>query len=125
MRTANKVFLVCFLILAVMVTSGCISVKKFGQPISVRQTTAITDILANPKSYDGKPVTIEGRVAEECSTGCWFYVQASAGNVSIYVDIEPAGLAIPQYRGKKVVVEGTVKVKEAGPIIQGKGVEVG
>jgi hypothetical protein len=69
-------------------------------------------------------VTIEGKVANECSTGCWFYVKVKKGNLVIYVDIGKSGFAIPQNVGKKVVVEGTVVLKKDGPMIQGRGVEV-
>jgi len=46
------------------------------------------------------------------------------GNISIYVDTSKSGFAIPQHVGKKVLVEGTLVIKESGPMIQGRGVEV-
>jgi hypothetical protein len=98
--------------------------EKFGVEISNRQVTAIKDILANPKSYEGKLVTIEGKIANECTSGCWFYVKVAQGNAVMYVDIGKSGFAIPQYVGKKVLLEGTVVITLSGPMIQGRGVEV-
>ena len=98
--------------------------EKYGAEITLRKITAIKDILVDTKAYDGKTVTIEGKIANECPSGCWFYVQVSDGKASIYVDIGQSGFAIPQKRGKKILVEGIVSAKKSGAMIQGKGVEV-
>ena len=122
MKTFLKSVLV--LILAFGVLSSCARVEKYGQAISNRQITAIKDILANPKAYEGKTVTIEGTISTECETGCWFYVKLAQGNAAIYVDIGVSGFAIPQNVNRKVMVQGTVVIKPSGPMIKGTGVEV-
>jgi len=98
--------------------------EKYGLEIINRQITAVKDILADPKAFEGKPVTIEGKIASECSTGCWFYVKVGSGNLTIYVDTGNSGFAIPQKAGKKILVEGKVIIKKTGPMIQAKGVEI-
>lgn len=125
MRLINRTLLV-FLVFLVFIIAGCSfgKVEKYGQPISNRKVTAIKDILASPKVYEGKAVTIEGRIDNECSTGCWFFVKVNEGNISIYVDTGKSGFAIPQYAGKKVLVEGSVVNKKSGLMIQAKGVEI-
>jgi hypothetical protein len=113
------------LIALILTTTGAeAGVRKYGEPVSIRQLTPIKDILADPKAFAGKRVAIEGKISQECPTGCWFYVKVAKGDFSIYVDIAPAGFAIQQHQGKKVVVEGIVVVKDSGPMIQGKAVEV-
>jgi len=97
---------------------------KYGQPISKRTVTAITDILTNPKAYDGKLVTIEGIIATESPTGYWFIAKDKKSNAPIYVDIATSGFVIPQHAGRTVLVEGTVVVKGSALMIQGRGVEV-
>ena len=123
MKAINSILLI-LIFLGVMISNSYAGTQKYGQAISKREVTAIKDILANPKAYDGKIVTIEGKIANECETGCWFYVKVAEGNTVIYVDIEPAGFAIPQKIGHKVLVEGEVVIKKTGPMILGKGVEV-
>jgi len=123
MKTLSGV-LVVFLLSAFVVSAGYAKPQLYGEAISNRQVTAIKDILADPKGYAGKPVTIEGVIASECPTGCWFYVKAADGSVTIYVDIGKAGLAIPPYQGKKVLVEGIVTTKGTEVMIEGRGVEV-
>jgi hypothetical protein len=98
--------------------------EKYGQEITSRQVTAVKDILANPKGFEGKSVTIDGKIASECSTGCWFYVKVGSGNLTIYVDTGNSGFAIPQKTGKKILVEGKVVIKKTGPMVQAKGVEI-
>ena len=107
-------------------TTGCSAggIGKYGQPIANRNITAIKDVLASPKAYEGKIVTIDGKIANECSTGCWFFVKVNEGDLSIYVDTGKSGFAIPQHVGRKVLVEGVVVNKKSGIMIQAKGVEV-
>jgi hypothetical protein len=124
MKTLHRILFSIILISGLIVIASCARQEKYGQEISNRQLTPIKDILANPKAYENKTVTISGKIDNECQTGCWFYVKVADGNVVIYVDIGKSGLAIPQYSGKKVLVEGEVIIKEAGPMIQGKGVEI-
>ncbi len=124
MKIINRFLLILIVLLGMTVVSSYAGAEKYGEAISNRKTTDIKDILANPKAYDGKIVTIEGKIDSECETGCWFYVKLAGANASIYVDIGKSGFAIPQKTGKKILVEGKVSVKESGPMIQGKGVEV-
>jgi len=98
--------------------------EKYGEAIANRNLTAVKDILADPKAWEGKLVTIEGKIANECSTGCWFYVQVGSGNLTIYVDTGNSGFAIPQKVGKKILVEGKVVIKKTGPMIQARGLEI-
>lgn len=124
MKNFYKIALGCILFLTTAITYGFTAPQKYGQEISNRKVTAIKDILANPKGFEGKVVTIEGKIDNECSTGCWFFVKVAQGNFTIYVDIGNSGFAIPQNVGKQVLVEGTVVVKPAGVMIQGTGVEI-
>ena len=98
--------------------------EKYGQEISNYKVTAVKDILADPKGFEGKLVTIEGKISNECSTGCWFYIQVGSGNLNIYVDTGNSGFAIPQKSGKKILVEGKVIIKKTGPMIQARGVQI-
>ena len=125
MKTLYRVFFGVILISGLMIIASCArTAEKYGQEISNHQITPIKDILANPRAYENKIVTIGGRIDNECQTGCWFYVKVAEGNTAIYVDIGKSGLAIPQYSGRRALVEGKVIIKESGPMIQGKGVEI-
>ncbi|MFH1201506.1 MAG: hypothetical protein V1674_01290 [Candidatus Omnitrophota bacterium] len=125
MKNIIAVSILCLLVIfGISTTASYAGTEKYGEAISSRNITPIKDILANPAAFEGKTVTIEGKIASECPSGCWFYVKIAEGNLSIYVDIGKSGFAIPQKKGKRILVEGKVIVKKPGPMIQGKGVEV-
>ena len=122
----KKILLISGLILIVGIAVSCGNARKekYGKEISNYKLTAIKDILAAPKEFEGKLVTIEGKISSECPSGCWFFVKVASGEFSVYVDIRPSGFAIPQYTGRKVLVEGTVFIDQSGPKIKGRGVEI-
>lgn len=124
MKNLNRVMLSLILFLGISTASGYAAMEKYGEDISIQKLTAIKDILADPKAYEGKLVAIEGKIATECPSGCWFYVKVAEGNAAIYVDIGKSGFAIPQKTGKKILVEGTVVIQGPGVMIQGKGVQI-
>jgi len=70
------------------------------------EATKISDILQNPKTYDGKTVTITGKIVSECGSGCWFTLQD--GNAVIYIDLAPNNMVIPQKKGSSAKVIGKV-----------------
>jgi len=120
-----KISLLSLILFTGIMSSACYAgTEKYGQEIADRKITEVRDILADPKAFEGKPVTIEGKIASECSTGCWFYVKVGSGNLTIYVDTGKSGFAIPQKMGSNILVEGNVVVKKTGPMIQAKGVEI-
>ncbi|MDI6808683.1 MAG: hypothetical protein QME66_06855 [Candidatus Eisenbacteria bacterium] len=124
MKITHIFLLGLMLFMSLGAAAGYAGTQKYGEAISNRQVTPIKDILANPKAYEGKTVTIEGKIATECTSGCWFFVKLARGTASIYVDIGKSGFAIPQKRGKMVLVEGKVILGKSGPAILGKGVEI-
>jgi len=124
MKTLKIMFLSLILFTGVMLLVNYAGAEKYGQKITNRKITEVKDILADPKAFEGKSVTIDGKIASECSTGCWFYVKVGSGDLTIYVDTGKSGFAIPQEVGKKILVEGNVVVKKTGPMIQAKGVEI-
>jgi hypothetical protein len=110
------------LVLAVAVIQGCGGAETYGDAITETEVTAVSDILTNASGYDGRTVRVEGKIATECPSGCWFELQD--GSAVIYVDIAPHGLAIPQKVGSRVVVEGEIVVANGRTKLIGKGVEI-
>lgn len=123
-RTINDILLMLSILSPAFALSGCgrKEAEKYGQEISNYNLTKVDAILKDAESFDGKTVTVEGRIIRECPTGCWFNLKDQAGE--IYVDLNPSAFAIPQKTGKKVVVEGKVSVRNNQPMIMGTGVEI-
>ena len=118
-----KKFIISASIFAVIVvTAGCSRLETYGERISNRNITAVKDIVMHPQDYDGKAVTVKGRIKLVCSTGCWFNLE-DAGAV-IYTDLAPAGFAIPQKVGRNATVEGKISIEAGKLILSAKGVEI-
>jgi hypothetical protein len=124
MKTLKILLLSLILFTGMISSTSYAGTEKYGEEIKNRKVTEVKDILADPKALEGKSVTIEGKIASECSTGCWFYVKVDSGDLTIYVDTGKSGFAIPQKVGRRILVEGKVVVKKTGPMIQAQGVEI-
>lgn len=116
-----------FLILVSIVTSlaavtGCGRLETYGEKISNRNMTAIKNIVQHPQDYEGKTVTVKGRISLVCETGCWFNLEDEGA--TIYTDLAPSGFAIPQNVGKKATAEGKISVESGKLTLTAKGVEI-
>lgn len=118
----RDLFIAIVMIACTVMFSGCGRVETYGERISNRNLTPIKDIVAHPEQYTGKTVTVKGKIALECNTGCWFNLKD--GSAVIYTDINPSGFAIPQKVGRTAVVEGTVSIEEGKLTLTGKAVEI-
>ena len=106
-----------------IVLSGCgNSSQVYGTAISNYEATDIKEILTTPTDYEDETVTIKGKIVRECPTGCWLDV--GTDNAALYVDLNPAGFAIPQEVGSEVVVEGTIQYEDNQVSMLGQGVEI-
>ena len=120
----NKIWIAISTLSLALALAGCgrKGAQAYGQEISDRNVTKLNAILSQPDNFEGKTVTVEGKIVQECPTGCWFDINDDAG--MIHVDIKPSGFAIPQKVGKAVIVEGQVSVQNNQPVLIGKGVEI-
>jgi uncharacterized protein YdeI (BOF family) len=110
---------------ALAIAAGCGRTgggSTFGEKMSGLAPTRVGDILAGPAEFEGKTVALEGEIAQECPTGCWFNLQDKTG--AIHVDIRPSGFAIPQHIGRGVEVEGRVVVRGGQVMVVGRGVRI-
>lgn len=81
----------------------------------------IADVIKNAKTLMGKSIIIEGKIVSECGAGCWFTLNDGTG--TIYVDLAPSNLTIPQKRGAKAKVFGNVTSEKGETYLIGTKVE--
>ena len=81
----------------------------------------IDEVLGEPESYEGQAVVVEGKIMSECGSGCWFTLNDGTG--TIYVDLAPSNLVIPQKRGAFARVYGQVVRKGSDTYLIGTKVE--
>jgi uncharacterized protein YdeI (BOF family) len=81
----------------------------------------IAEILSQPENFTKGKVIIEGKIISQCGAGCWFTINDDTA--TIYVDLAPSNLTIPQKRGAFARVHGTVIRKGSDIYIIGEKVE--
>lgn len=86
---------------------------SYGIALTLDETLAIGTILADPASYEGQAVRIEGTVAEVCPMrGCWIEVESAEGE-KIRVKVKDGEIVFPlSAKGHAAVVEGFVEKVE-------------
>lgn len=112
------------LILITLAALAISAVQAKEEPAELKEEIVkIQDIIKNETAYDGKMVVIEGKIVNECGSGCWFILDD--GTASLYIDILPSNFVIPQKRGADAKVYGKVTTKDGDPMMIGKIVEIG
>jgi uncharacterized protein YdeI (BOF family) len=81
----------------------------------------VAELNKNSATLIGKDVIMEGKIVQECGSGCWFNLQDSTGIV--YVDLAPNNMVIPQKVGSKAKVYGKVDKKSGVTYVIGSKVE--
>lgn len=123
MKIAAISILTIMLLSTSVLGAGCRTRPElYGQPLAEQQITPIGDLLAQPAKFEGKRVKIRGTITTECPAGCWFNLKDDTGTV--YVNIHPSNLVIPQRQGHQATVEGVVKTENGRTSVIGSGVEV-
>lgn len=86
--------------------------KAYGSPLKTAETTSIARLLADPSSFAGKVVRVEGSVLDVCpKAGCWMEVGSKEGAVRIKV--EDGVIVFPvDAKGRAAVAEGKVEIIE-------------
>lgn len=83
---------------------------KYGNEITLKEKTSISDILSNPEDYLDKTVLVEGEVLDVCPmAGCWIEVASNVEGEKIKVKVKDGDIVFPEEaKGKDALVEGKV-----------------
>ena len=89
--------------------------KHYGDAFTVKESLAAADLLANPSSFDGKTVLVEGRVADVCAKmGCWMVVAHEGQTMRVRMK-DHAFFVDKQGKGNDCRIEGVVVALEVDP----------
>jgi hypothetical protein len=99
-------------------------VQKYGKPLTLKETTKISDIYANPDKYKDKRVRVEGPILDVCAEqGCWIAIGGDKDAQSLRFKVDDGVIVFPvSIKGLKATVEGVISVamlSEADQIAQG------
>ncbi len=89
------------------------AVATFGKPLKGLKATPVSQVLAD--ADEGETVRVEGKAETVCrNKGCWVTIRD--GSSSVHVTFEGYSFFVPKdSAGKKIAVEGKVKVKAPDP----------
>jgi len=127
MRSISALLVVSFLLIMTPASFAKGGESHFGSRFSGEKRADLVEIKSSPRTYVGKRVRIQGRVADVCkNSGCWLVV--SDGEELMKVTIKNHLFSVPRdIDGRKVVVEGLVtSTRGRQPVISvvATGVEV-
>ena len=85
--------------------------KKYGKGVTLKETTKISAILENPKSFVGKKVLVSGTIVGVCAhKGCWIDVGGDKEFEKIKVKVNDGEIVFPlTAKGQSVLAEGIVE----------------
>lgn len=94
-------------------TAGDSGVTRHGKPLEGLTARPLSEVLLTAK--DGEVVRLEGKAETVCKNkGCW--VTLRDGEASVHVTFEGYSFFVPKdSAGKKVALEGKLKVKAPDP----------
>jgi hypothetical protein len=116
----------CFVaVSAPLLLTGCSPSGRFGNPIKVTDETAISDILDNPASFEGKTVMVRGQVAVVDDDGLGFQLDNGLGSL-LYVKVAGDFKMSSAAKYHLTTAEGKIALdKDTGdPRLMASGVEV-
>lgn len=104
-----KRFLVATLLLLATVTM--VQAATFGAGLTLNQTTAISEILANPDRFVGKKLQVRGLIVDVCeSRGCWMNIAGDQPFQQLRFKVTDGDMIFPlTAKGKTAVVEGILQ----------------
>lgn len=115
--------LLVVLLFSVMAFTGCGGRKITGSP-AVADTPAVplSEILANPASYSGKTVVLDGQISSVCVSLCDFTYKEKNQSVVINMD---SGIKVPRVKtGTRVRVTASVLHGEVQTVFTALGLEL-
>lgn len=79
-----------------------------GKPLTLKQTTPINDLAADPGKFVGKTVQAKGKVAEVCQKmGCWMNLVDPESARMVRIKVKDGEIIFPKEAlGKMAVAEG-------------------
>ena len=86
----------------------------YGKPLAAAETISVSDLVRRAAELDGKPVRVEGRVADVCAKrGCWIKVAEEDGPASVVFKVQDGVMVFPMSaKGQWAVADGTVRRTE-------------
>ena len=99
-------------LLAITAVAAHAQGKAYGKPLTLKEKTPISKILADPHAFAGKRVQVEGTIVEVCEErGCWINIASDKPFEKIRFKVDDGVIVFPlDAKGKKAIAEGVLAV---------------
>lgn len=100
-----------FLLGVVTLCTAPVAAETYGEGVSLETATPIVELMAEPASFEGQTVRVEGEVNAVCEhMGCWMLLRDEGAEVRIKV--EDGVIVFPlEAIGQRAAAQGTVTVQ--------------
>jgi len=107
----RNAIILCALILFVTLSAGNTLAKTFGEGITLKTATPVSELLENGDAYVGKRIQVRGMIVDVCEArGCWVYVAGDKPFEKIRVKVTDGEIVFPlEARGVEAQVEGILE----------------
>lgn len=109
MRLLRPVLAACWAVIAL----NAAGVKHYGKPLTLKEETKISAILANPEHFKGKRVRVRGIVLDVCpKVGCYLRLKGDQKFQELMFKVDEGVIVFPpSVRGSEAIVEGVLAIK--------------
>lgn len=87
--------------------------ESYGKGVSITQATPLADVIANPSSFEGKTIRVEGYVTAVCEEmGCWLALAPTqtSKDKTLIIQVEHGVVVFPmRAKGSRAAAEGVVE----------------
>ena len=100
---------------------------KYGAGVGKAPAVKVSELMANPDRYVGKPVRVEGLVTDVCAKrGCWMELASDKEFQTIKIKVDDGVIVFPlDAKGKVATAEGVfTRIDVPADPKSGKGPEV-
>lgn len=108
-KNMRKIYITGFILLVLSVVFSMAAEEiKFGDPIELKESLKIKNILENPGDYLGKLIRVEGTIVDVCAhMGCWMEIGGDEPFTKIRVKVNDGDMVFPlTAKGQHAVIEG-------------------
>ncbi len=83
---------------------------SYGAGVESTEKVSISELVADPKAFEGKTVVVEGMVTDVCAKrGCWFEIAGTAPGEKARFKVNDGEMVFPMSaKGKTAVAQGKI-----------------
>jgi len=113
-----RLMTVLTLVMCLVLTTGAALAgdgeQVFGKGVSAADTVLVSDLLANPDSYVGKTIRVQGTAVAVCEhRGCWVNLASDVEGETVRVKVKDGEIVFPpEMIGDNVLAEGVWTANE-------------